>query len=83
MSRLGFIGVPEGGPFQVARQLKERLNKMPAKKQKPGRPPKMRDGRRINLYLPQAVIDGLEKLGEGNVSLGVQRAVAVAQEKSK
>ena len=52
-------------------------------KRKPGRPPKMRDGRRINLYLPQAVIDGLEKLGEGNVSLGVQRAVAVAQEKSK
>ena len=52
-----------------------------AKKRKPGRPAKMRDGRRINLYLPQAVIDRLEKLGEGNVSLGVQRAVA--QEKSK
>lgn len=45
------------------------------KKRKPGRPPKMRDGRRINLYLPQAVIDRLEKIGEGNVSLGVQRAV--------
>lgn len=45
------------------------------KKRKPGRPRKMRDGRRINLYLPQAVIDRLEQLGEGNVSLGVQRAV--------
>lgn len=45
------------------------------KKRKPGRPPKMRDGRRINLYLPQAVVDRLEKLGDGNVSLGVVRAV--------
>lgn len=48
------------------------------KKRKPGRPPKMRDGRRINLYLPQAVVDRLEKLGDGNVSLGVVRAVEKA-----
>lgn len=48
------------------------------KKRKPGRPPKMRDGRRINLYLPQAAIVGLHKMGDGNVSLGVQRALEYA-----
>ena len=54
----------------------------PEKKRKPGRPPKMRDGRRINLYLPQAIVDQLERLGEGNVSLGVVRAVERLKERT-
>ncbi len=53
---------------------------MPAKKAKRrGRPPRMADGKRWNLYLPQATVDRARQIGGGNVSLGVQRAVEAAE----
>ena len=40
-----------------------------------GRPPKMLEGKRVNVYLSQAVLDRAKQIGEGNTSLGLQRAV--------
>lgn len=40
-----------------------------------GRPPKMGGGGRINVYLDAASVEAARRLGEGNVSLGIRRAI--------
>lgn len=40
------------------------------------RKPKMRGGRRVNVYLDAATLDSARKIGHGNLSDGLRRAVA-------
>lgn len=42
-----------------------------------GRPPKMRDGKRVNLYLDEKTLKRAEELGNGNVSAGIRVALRV------
>lgn len=49
--------------------------KNPAKRGRPVGTGTGRTGRRVNLYLSQDVIDRAQRIGEGSVSVGVQRAV--------
>lgn len=55
--------------------------KQPTQKKPPpqprGRPRKLHGGRRINVYLDQESLDRAEILGEGNLSLGVRRALKI------
>ena len=40
-----------------------------------GRPSEMTGGKRVNVYLDAASIDAASRIGEGNVSAGIRRAV--------
>lgn len=46
-----------------------------------GAPPKMENGKRVNVYLDTASIEVAAKLGNGNVSDGIRIALAAAQHK--
>lgn len=41
-----------------------------------GRPPKMTDGKRVNIYLDQPSLDRAAELGGGNVSKGIRKALS-------
>lgn len=41
-----------------------------------GRPKKIEDGRRVNVWLDQASVDHAKALGDGNVSSGIRAAIA-------
>ena len=43
-----------------------------------GRPPEMKNGQRVNLYLDVHTLKGAFKIGAGNVSLGIRLAVQKA-----
>lgn len=58
------------------------MNKSKAAHKAVGRPAEMEGGKRVNLYLDAASLERAAKLGEGNVSEGVRRALA-ASAKSK
>lgn len=49
---------------------------MPARK--PGRPASLKGGQRVNTTLDAETIAGAEKLGAGNISEGLRRAVEIA-----
>lgn len=42
-----------------------------------GRPAILTDGQRVNVYLDAQTLDRARELGEGNVSEGIRRALAV------
>jgi post-segregation antitoxin (ccd killing protein) len=44
----------------------------------PGRPPEMKGGKRVNVYLDADSLDRAAQLGGGNVSEGVRLALARA-----
>lgn len=50
---------------------------MPNKRKRPakGRPVSMRDGKRVNVYLDRKSLERAAKLGDGNVSAGIRRAL--------
>lgn len=49
-------------------------------KRAPGRPVEMKDGKRVNVYLDAATLEEAQKLGDGNVSDGLRRAVLIAKQ---
>jgi len=48
-----------------------------------GRPAEMVGGKRVNVYLDQAALDAASRLGEGNVSDGIRRALRMALERTE
>lgn len=46
----------------------------------PGRPTEMPDGRRVNVYLDAASLNTAARLGNGNVSEGIRKALKQADE---
>ena len=44
-------------------------------KTKPGRPPSLSGGKRVNVYLDAASLKAADKLGGGNVSEGIRMAL--------
>lgn len=49
----------------------------------PGRPQSLPDGKRLNVYLDAATIDKATKIGKGNLSAGLRKAVAKHQQEKK
>ncbi|WP_395406328.1 CopG family transcriptional regulator [Pseudoduganella sp. UC29_106] len=45
-----------------------------------GAPPKMDGGHRMNVYLDDATIEAAKRLGNGNISEGIRKAVAAYSE---
>lgn len=55
------------------------MPKMPKPDKRPAhRPAELHSGRRLNVYLDAHSLDIARKLGQGNVSLGIRRALAAA-----
>lgn len=46
-----------------------------ATKREPGRPEAMTEGRRVQVYLDAKTIEEARKLGDGNLSNGIRRAL--------
>lgn len=47
-----------------------------------GAPPKMKDGRKMHVYLDAATIEIAQRLGDGNISEGIRKAVAAYKDES-
>lgn len=41
----------------------------------PGRPAELQDGKRVNVYLDAQALEIARRLGDGNVSAGIRRAL--------
>ena len=79
------VRLPSGAYAQVVGDTVRRLDgrKIAAALGKAGRRPKMAGGVRINLYLDAATVEAARRLGSGNLSLGVRRAVAMAAQSNQ
>jgi len=52
------------------------MNKEPTPKRSVGAPIKVKDGRKVNLYLDPRSLAIASEVGQGNISEGVRRALA-------
>lgn len=58
---------------------RDKLSEIPWPHTKAGRPSAMESGKRINVYLDIDSLNIAEKLGDGNVSAGIRRALEIAK----